>query len=307
MLTLLTTAQLLVVSIIVSVTSNLPKAFFSKKVSASPIDVNIYNLIMAFFTGVTILLINGGFGTFSVYSLVMGVIFGLVCALQLVTNMKALEIGPFSYTTVIISLSAIIPTISGVLFFGEPPIDVFQYIGIALMIVCILMSGGKKADDAEKKISAKWLLLCFASAILNGGIGVFQKVHQASSHKDEIGVFLISAFVVSSAYSIFNLVTMSRKPELRAQMRFKPSFFSVGLPIFGGISYGTCHVVNLYLSGVVDAVIFFPLVNLIPFAISTIVATIAFKEKLPLRKWIGIGIGVISTAFVTGIVSALFK
>lgn len=307
MLTLLTTAQLLLVSIIVSVTSNLPKAFFSKKVSASPIDVNIYNIIMAFFTGVTILLINGGFGTFSVYSLIMGIIFGLMCALQLVTNMKALEIGPFSYTTVIISLSAIIPTLSGVLFFGEPAIDVFQYIGIALMITCILMSGGKKKDDEEKRISAKWLLLCFASAILNGGIGVFQKIHQASSHKEEIGVFLISAFVVSVGYSTFNLLTMSRKPELRAQMKFKPSFFAIALPIFGGISYGTCHVVNLYLSGVVDAVIFFPLVNLIPFAISTIVATIAFKEKLPLRKWIGIGIGVLSTAFVTGIVSALFK
>ena len=307
MLTLLTIPQLLIVSIIVSVTSNLSKAFFSKKVSASPIDVNIYNLIMAFFTGLTVLCINGGFGTFSVYSIVMGVIFGLICAFQLVTNMKALEIGPFSYTTVIISLSAIIPTLSGVLFFGEPPIDVFQYIGIALMIVCIIMSGSKKKDDEEKKISAKWLFLCFASAILNGGIGVFQKIHQASSHKEEIGVFLVSAFVVSSAYSVFNLVTMSKKPELLSQVKFKPSVFSIGLPIFGGISYGACHVVNLYLSGVVDAVIFFPLVNLIPFAFSTIVATIAFKERLPIRKWIGIVIGVISTAFVTGIVSALFK
>lgn len=307
MLTLLTTAQLLIVSIIVSVTSSLSKAFFSKKVSASPIDVNVYNLIMAVFTGLTILIINGGFGTLSVYSIVMGIIFGLICALQLVTNMKALEIGPFSYTTVIISLSAIIPTLSGVLFFGEPAIDVFQYVGIALMIVCILMSGGKKKDDEEKKISAKWLFMCFASAILNGGIGVFQKVHQASVHKEEIGVFLISAFVVSSAYSVINLITMQKKPELRAQMKFKPNLFSIGLPIFGGISYGACHVVNLYLSGVVDAVIFFPLVNLIPFALSTIVATVAFKEKLPIRKWIGIAIGVLSTAFVTGIVSSLFK
>lgn len=307
MLTYFTVFGLLVISIIVSVTSSLSKAFFSKKVSASPIDINVYNLIMAFFTGLAILIINGGIGSFSLYSLLMGIVFGLICALQLVTNMKALEIGPFSYTTVIISLSAIIPTLSGVLFFGEPPIDVFQYIGIALMIVCILMSGGKKKDEEEKKISAKWLIMCFASAILNGGIGVFQKIHQASSHKEEIGVFLISAFVVSMAYSAFNLITMRNKPELRAQMKFKPSFFALALPIFGGLSYGACHVVNLYLSGIVDAVIFFPIVNLIPFALSTIVATVAFKERLPLRKWIGIAIGVLSTAFVTGIVSSLFK
>ena len=307
MLTLLTIPQLLIVSIIVSVTSSLSKAFYSKKVSASPIGVNVYNLIMAVFSAVTILAVSGGLGGISVYSLIMGVVFGLICTFQLLTNMKALEIGPFSYTTVIISLSAIIPTLSGVLFFGEPPIDAFQYIGIALMIICILMSGGKKKDDEEKKISAKWLFMCFSSAVLNGGIGVFQKIHQASSHKDEIGIFLVCAFVVSATYSVINILTIRKKPEARAEMKFKPSVFAIALPIIGGIALGTCHVVNLYLSGVVDAVIFFPLVNLIPFALSTVVATFAFKEKLPLRKWIGIAIGVLSTAFVTGIVSALFK
>lgn len=294
---------LLVITIIVSVLSSLSRAFYTKKISASSADVNIFNLVLNLTCGVVVLVLSGGFGSFSIYSVLLGLVFGALCVFQLVTNLKALGIGPFSYTTVIVSLSTIIPTLCGP-FFGET-IDLFQYIGIILMIACIIMSNEKnKSGTEEKKASVLWLVLCLVSALFNGFVGVFQKIHQSSIHKDEIPVFLVTAFLFASAYSAIALVIGNRKPQNREAQRFKLRSWHICLPLAGGLALGTCHVVNLYLSGVIPAATFFPIVNIIPLALSTLVATIAFRERLSLKRWIGMLIGVISTLFVTGVVSA---
>lgn len=295
---------LLVITIIASVLSSLSKAFYTKKVSASSADIDIFNIVLNLTCAAVVVIQMGGLGSFSVYSVVLGLVFGALCVFQIVTNMQALGIGPFSYTTVLISLSAIIPTLCGP-FFGET-IDTFQYIGIVLMIACILMSNDKAKNGEEKKASVRWLVLCLISVIFNGSVGVFQKIHQASSHKDEIPAFLVSAFLFAAAYSAVSLVVGRRKAEVRAEQKFKLRSWHIAIPLVNGLSLGTCHVVNLFLSGVVPAATFFPIVNLIPFALSTIAAMILFKERLSVKRWIGVGIGVISTLFVTGVVSAWF-
>ena len=53
--------------------------------------------------------------------------------------LKAFDIGPFSYTMVIASLSTIIPALSGFFFFNET-ISVVQIIGMILMVICFIFS-----------------------------------------------------------------------------------------------------------------------------------------------------------------------
>ncbi len=292
---------LLTISIIVSVISSLSRAFYTKKVSSQSADLDVFNFVLNSVCGIVVLLLSGGNLKGSLYSVIMGVVFGALCVFQLKTNLKALGIGPFSYTTVIVSLSAIIPTLSG-LFFGEK-IDAFQYIGIGLMVVCILLSNEKKKGE-DKKASTLWLVLCLLSSLFNGFIGVFQKIHQNSSHKDEITVFLLSAFVFASLFSLGSLLWERRKPEIRSEQKFTLRKWYVLVPVVGGGALGTCHIVNLVLSGKLDSAVMFPMVNLIPFAISAIAATFIFKEKLSKRRFVGILVGVLATVFVTGVFSA---
>ena len=67
-------------------------------------------------------------------TLFYAIIYGINWVLLAVVNNLALKTGPLSYTSVIISLSLVIPTFSGWLFWGER-ISALQLIGIIFMII----------------------------------------------------------------------------------------------------------------------------------------------------------------------------
>lgn len=94
------------------------------------------------------LLCWGGFGTSSVFTIVFGVFFGAVTALQGITNIAALQVGPMSYTSVIISFSTLISALSGAMFFNES-LSWAHILGIALMLASFVLAA--KSDGDEKK------------------------------------------------------------------------------------------------------------------------------------------------------------
>ena len=75
------------------------------------------------------------------------------------------------------------------------------------------------------------------------------------------------------------------------------------IPLIAGLSFTFPHSINLYLSGVMEAAIMFPVVNLGPLVLTTVAAAVIFKEKLSVRQWIGICIGIVSTLFVSGVIA----
>jgi len=214
-----------------------------------------------------------------------------------VLNLKALEIGPLSYTTVIISCSTLITALSGAMFFDES-IAVVQYIGIGTMLVSLFLSVEKKNDG--KKASAKWLILCLLAFACSGGIGLMQKIHQSSQYKDELNAFLVIAFAsafVFSALTLIVLYTANKKSQDNAK---KPSvgkaykWLIIGNMLLGGVCVAVNNKLNLYLSGVMDSAVFFPIVNGGGVALVTLAAVVIFREKLTLKQWIGIAFGVVS-------------
>ena len=108
-------------------------------------------------TAAVVLLCWGGFGSASAFTVLLGVVFGAITALQGITNIAALQVGPMSYTSVIISFSTLISALSGVLFFDES-LGWAQIVGIVLMLVSFILAA--KSDSGEKKANVKWLFLC---------------------------------------------------------------------------------------------------------------------------------------------------
>lgn len=120
-------------------------------------------------TAAVVLLCWGGFGSASAFTVLLGVVFGAITALQGITNIAALQVGPMSYTSVIISFSTLISALSGVLFFDES-LGWAQIVGIVLMLVSFILAA--KSDSGEKKANVKWLFLCLIAFVATGGIGV---------------------------------------------------------------------------------------------------------------------------------------
>lgn len=225
-----------------------------------------------------IIAISRGFSLFTIF---LGVLFGVVTALSNYYKMQSLSCGPMHITLLITTSSMIIPTMSGV-FFGES-FSVYKLILVFVLIFFIYLSLEKKNST---EINKKWLIFCALAFVLQGSIGILQKIHQSSEHKDEIGGFLFVAFICSIVYSHF-----------RAKKGFKALNFNRKLFIFAPIC-GLCtflmNFLNLRLSGLLPSQIFFPVVNGSAIILSSVMSVIIFKEKLTKRQIMGLCGGILS-------------
>lgn len=289
---------LLVITILTSALISVTRGAYSKNLPADDRNLWFFNLTQSICCALMILLVMGGIGKLSSFTLILGAILGAVSAFQLLFNLKAYSVGPFSYTMVIVSLSTIIPTVSG-LFFGET-ISPIQWVGIVLMAICIILSPDAEKGAHAKKSSVLWLLFCIPATVLSGTVGVLQKIHQTSVHAEEKAAFLVSAFAVSTVISLVFLL-LSPKGAGHEYGTKKDKIIRFMLPVITGVGFAFPHTINLYLAGVLTTAVMFPLVNIIPMVLSTVTAMIMFRERLSVRRWIGVLIGVLSTVLVSGV------
>lgn len=272
------------------------KHFSTKTKGNAPI------FIFSFITStvsVIVLFIWSGFSSLSTFTILLSILFGIVTSLSTLFNLKALEIGPLSYTTVIISCSTVITAISGTLFFNEK-INLSHYIGIALMVACIILSVNKGND---KKASIKWLILCLIAFTACGLIGLMQKFHQSSIYKNQLNEFLILAFTTSAIFSIilFFYFHKKEKNKIFINKDNKFNYLLLVLVIVTGVCVAVNNRLNLFLSGVMPSAVFFPIVNGGGLILTTLFALIFFKEKLSLKQWIGLFLGGLSLMFLCNV------
>lgn len=272
---------------------------------------HIFNIITSIVAALTLFAVSGTLHA-SGFTVILGIVFGLTTATQRVAHLQALEMGPFAYTSVIVSLSMLIPTLSGAAFWGEQ-IHMIQILGIVLMIGCLILSVDFSGE--QKKSSLKWLLFCGLAFIGTGAIGLMQKWHQSTAYQSELNQFLVIAFITSATYSLLSVVFIRQRslrmtvqeaesveaaahaqtdtettPDKRKLLTTAP----VVLMIFCGICIAINNILNLYLSGAMDSAVFFPIVNGGGLILTTLSALVLFREKLSAKRWLGIALGIIA-------------
>jgi len=185
---------LLTASILSSLVNLLLRSYYSKNMIQNTRSYHLFNFCNSFVCGLFLLMMGGWRCLFvSTYTLLIGFAFGLIAMAQGLAHAAALHAGPVSYTTVIVSLSSIIPALSGALFWQEE-ISILQILGMLLLAICLVFSVNK--DDGSAKASIRWLLLCVLAFLGNGGVGVMQKIHQSSDFKAELNGFLVKSEIV---------------------------------------------------------------------------------------------------------------
>ena len=215
-------------------------------------------------------IINGGI---SVFTILLGVLFGVITAFSNMYKMCALSIGPMHITLLITTSSMIIPAISGV-FFGED----FSVYKLLVMLVLLFFIYLSFDNTKGNRINKKWLLFVALAFVSQGSIGVLQKVHQASEHKAELSGFLFVAFITSLIYS-----------RIRAKRSFKALGFGKRHVIFAvvcGVCTYAMNILNLKLSGILPSQLFFPLINGSAIVLSSLTSILIFKEKITRRQLI---------------------
>ena len=292
---------LLAVSMLACLFGNVLKKLWGNQYPENAFLLHLFNAAISMVSAVALWAL-AGFKPLeiSTFTLLLGILFGVVTALQAVFHLQALEKGPFSYTSVLVSLSTIIPALSGALLWDET-VTAVQIVGILLMLVCFACSA--EPSNSEKKVNLLWLLYVGSAFLLTGLIGVLQKWHQNTAFKGELDGFLIIAFLMSFLYSVLSLLLLwgrAKKTDSVPVERLRGRSLSVALLLMltVGICVAANNKINLYLSGVMDSAVFFPTVNGGGLILSTLAALILFREKPSKKQWLGIALGTVAVVLL---------
>ena len=220
-------------------------------------------------------------GEISVYTVVLGAIFGIATTLCWLYMMLAYSSGPMNLTLLIVTSSMIIPAMSGP-FFGEA-FSLGKFIASLALLFFVYLSIGKVK---ENKIDKKWFLYAFLSFISNGSIGILQKIHQTSSHREETAAFLLVAFLCSVAYSAFK--------SGRSFTKISFSKKQVVLALVCGVLIFAVNFLNLRLLGVLPSQFFFPIINGSATFLGFVASWVIFRERMTKTQIVGICGGFLS-------------
>lgn len=289
---------LMLVSVFVNVAASSFNNKFAKKQLLGPADNYIFNLVLSI-SSATVLIpfciktLDG----ISTYTIILGIIFGIINSATFLVKTTAFQNGPMSFTVLISSCGMLIPTVFSAIMWPEVDhISIIQGIGIVIMLGSIYLVLSKNGSDG--KITAKWVICCAVIFVLAGLIGVAQKIQRNSDYADENYAFLCIAFFTSTILIFFELIIKTHKKHTFKESFSSWGFKKIGLACVTGCFTVIMHIINLNLSGELPAAIFFPIVNGGAIFLSGLVGWVLFKEKFKISQLIGFGLGLLSIMMV---------
>lgn len=280
---------LLFISVSLETGKNAAFESFSKRESSGVVDLGLFNTI-TYISAVPVLLLFFIFGknhSCSLFTLVTAVGFALVNMLAQFCYIKAISYGSMTCTTLISCCGFLISTVFSVICYSEK-VRVMQIILLPILVLALALT----MDLRRGGVNFRWMIFAFGSMLFTGLIGVMQKVHQESGHGGEMSLFLLISFILMALISGMTLPRGKKPRADRAEAKLSCSP-ALPLAIFSGAALGMIHSLNLYLSGVLPSIVFFPVVNGGLILMTAMVSVVVFHERLKVKQIAGLILGVI--------------
>ncbi|MBQ7769426.1 MAG: hypothetical protein IJ403_11185 [Oscillospiraceae bacterium] len=278
---------LLVASILLETGKNVFSNNFSKKTLQNETDIYKFNTFL-YAGSFAVLCCTGGWEV-SAFTVVTAVLFAAALWLNQYFFLKALAVGPMGFTSFIQGVSLVIPVIYGAVVWDEK-LGLRHILLLALLICALALA----LDLQKGKLNRKWLVYSLGAMLALGGISVLQSTHQMSAHKGELFAFLRLAFLLAVGINLVGWQMGEKK--LPATFRLKGN--AITMAAASGAFMGLVHIINLYLSGVMKKVIFFPVVNGGLIFVTLLSGMLFFKEKLGIKQWLGILLGTVALCLI---------
>ena len=271
---------LLVASILLETGKNVFSNNFSKKSLQNETDIYKFNTFL--YLGSFLVLCCTGGWKISAFTVVTACLFAAALWLNQYFFLKALAAGPMGFTSFIQGISLVIPVIYGAIMWDEK-LGLRHVLLLALLLGALALALELKAEGLNRK----WLVCSLFAMLALGGISVLQSTHQMSIHKGELLAFLRLAFLLVVGINLLGWRIGQRKVKATFRLKGNAIFMAIG----SGVFMGLVHIINLYLSGVMKKVIFFPVVNGGLIFVTLLSGMLFFKEKLGAKQWLGILLG----------------
>lgn len=221
----------------------------------------------------------------SMWTIILGVIIGVLTFIFQSSYLQAFKKGPVSITGIVINLSIILPTIYGMAFLNEK-ISAFKIIGIVLVISSLILLNLKGKDD--KSITVTWIIFLVIAFISAGSCNILQtifKTLECGKERNELlFVTYLTCFILSTSAALIY------KPK--EKIDYKMNWFNICMPlIVGAILFGHNVLMMLSLS-LMDASFYYPITSAINLLMLFAAGLILFKDKIKTTQIIGVVISI---------------
>ena len=249
-----------------------------------------YNLICSAVWCVCLFAANGFTLHIDGVVLTWGVIYGVTQTLFVLFKTAAMNSGPVSVTTLIGNCSLLVSVFVCFVLWGEP-ITPADGAGLIILLVGIGLATYKRS---EGRMTLRWRILSFFFLVTAAGVGIVFKSFSKSAAPSLAGdMMLTSAIVMLISYTVISLIFGGALPTAADG----GGRFALTATICGVMSC-VYNRLNVYLSGVLDGILFFPLFNGGVVILSALLAVLLLGERPCLRQWLGIITGTVGVAII---------
>lgn len=187
-------------------------------------------------------------------------------------------------------LSVVLPTLAGVLLFGEQ-LNLVATLGIVLALVALaLVVYKKEQSDNSNKIS--WLLPVFI--FFGTGTGdILMKLTEQRNPADDMSFMIAFIYFIALLFGI--LIVSYDLIRGHSKWQWKSAIGGIGL---GVINYFSTYCVYQAMR-CFDNVVLFPIYNIGVVSLTALTGWLLFKEKLTWKNYLGLAIAIIAVILIT--------
>lgn len=237
-----------------------------------------------------ILFAIGGRLEFSSDIILYGSLYAVIQVFFLIFKAKAMSTGPISLTTLFGNMSLVLSTICGAVIWKEE-VSLPQICGILLLVISIITCTYQK-KQGESKNRKGWIFNCILFFIFAAAVGIIFKAYSKTGGNIN-NMMLFAAIIMFLLLLVTSFCTGGNSLH-----NSKPDRFYILMVIICGIISCLYNRVNIFLSGTMDSIIFFPSFNGGVIILSCLLGIIVFKEKLQKKQVCGMCLGVLSILII---------
>ena len=282
----------LVLSVFMSASSSVFGKLFNRKNDNAKDSTIFYNFLLTIsvFAGWGILYATDFSFEKNViwYSILFAVCY-TVCNLG---SINALKYGPTTLTSLLISLSLIVTTIWGFIFW-DAKVTIPVLIGLVLVACAITLCLYSKEKD-KKAFSWKWLFYVVLAFFGNAGCTIVQRTQQVQYNGQHGNMLMLFATGFSALAYLFIYLKSDRSDT---PVMLKNSWWA---PICAGVFNLILNVLVMLLAvSSLSPSLIYPVIGVGALAVITIFSLLVFKEKMRWWQWLGVLIGAVAVLLLS--------
>ena len=268
------------------------KGFCGKKISGyaenikSAVFLNLIRMLLCIVFSFVIIVFSADIGylSFDINIVLISTMSGIGTAFFVVSWLLAVRKNAYMMLDVFLMLGTLVPIVTGYLIYSEP-VGMRQIIGFALLLMAVLTMCSYNNTVKEKlSLGSVFLLIC--CGLMNGIASASQKVYVNTFPETPISIFNLYTYVFASIVLFLFFVFTSGKEHIKFNDDGSKKTY-VFICIMA-VALSLHSYFSTMAASYLDSVRLYPLSQGASLIISTLMASILFKEKLTFKAIIGI-------------------